>query len=137
MAEAGTKLSKEQKIAKLRDAYAAFDRGDINAVMEFVTDDAVWHGAGTTKYGQERRGKQEILQQLAMLPQDFEEFKLEVHDIMASDDHIAVLLSQRSKRKGVVYEDKQVHVHHLTDDGRSRELWIVNDTEKLKTALES
>ncbi len=137
MAEVGTKLSKEQKIAKVRDGYAAFDRGDMNAVVEFLADDAVWHGAGTTKYGEERRGKQEILQQLAWLPQDFEEFKLEVHDIMASEDHVSVLLSARITRKGVVYEDKQVHVHHLTDDGRSKELWIVSDTEQLKRALES
>ncbi len=49
MAEVGTKLTHEQKIARTKEAYDAFERGDINAVMDFLTDDCQWHSGGTTK----------------------------------------------------------------------------------------
>ena len=41
MAEAGTKLSLDQKIQTIRDGFEAFKRGDLKAVAELFTDDAV------------------------------------------------------------------------------------------------
>ncbi len=92
---------------------------------------------GRPSNGGDRKGKQEILQQLAWIPQDYEEFKIDIHEILASDLHTVTLLSLRSKRHGKVYEDKQAHVAHLTDDGRLKELWIISDTEQLKTSLDN
>jgi ketosteroid isomerase-like protein len=134
---ATVKLTTEQKIEKVKRGYEAFSKGDLNTVMEQQTDDIVWHMGGSTHYSGDHRGKQAVASFLANIPQDFEEFKLEVHDILASENHIAVLLSEHSRRNGKDYEDKVVHVHHVTDDGRSSEIWFALDTEQLRKSLES
>jgi len=132
-----TKLTPEQKIARLREGYAAYNRGDVNAVLELQTDDCIWHGRGSTRYGGDFKGKDKIIGMLSQVPQDFEEFKLDVHDILANDEHAAVLVTARIRRKGKTYEDKAVHVHHINDEGKTTELWFASDTELLKEALQS
>ena len=59
MAEAGTKLSVNQKIERVRRAFDAFGRGDLQTVGDSFTEDAVWHGRGSTKFGKDFNGKQE------------------------------------------------------------------------------
>ncbi len=130
------KLSPAEKIDRVRAAYAAFDRGDIPAVVEQFADGAVWHGRGTTRYGGDRTGRQAILEFLSQIPQDFEEFKLEIHDVLANDEHVAVLLTSRFRRHGQTYEDDAVHVSHVNDEGKTTEIWFAADTEQLMFALE-
>ncbi len=137
METARTKLTAADKIARLREGYAAFNRGDVNAVLDLQTDDCVWHGRGSTKYGGDFKGKERIIGLLSQIPQDFEEFKLDVHDILANDEHAAVLVTSRSRRKGKTYEDNAVHVHHINDEGKTTELWFASDTELLREALQS
>ncbi len=132
-----TKLTPGQKIAKVRQGYAAFDKGDIQAVLDQFTDDAVWHGRGSTRYGGDHKGKQAILTYLAQIPRDFEEFKLDIHDVLANNEHLALLVTSRSRRKGRTYEDKGVHVMHVNDEGKTTEIWFATDTEQLKYALEN
>lgn len=132
-----TKLTPEQKIAILHKGYDAFNRGDINTVMDLQAEDAVWHGRGSTRYGGDFKGKEKILGFLAQFAQDFEESKLDVHDILANDEHAVVLITSSGRRKGKSYEDKVVHVHHINDEGKTTEFWFVIDTEQLKEALES
>jgi len=40
MAQAGTKLSLDQKIQVVRDAFAAFKRGDLKALSDTWSDDS-------------------------------------------------------------------------------------------------
>jgi len=137
METARTKLTTAEKIAQLREGYAAFNRGDVNAVLDLQTNDSVWHFRGTTKYAGDFKGKERILGMLSQIPQDFEEFKLDVHDILANDEHAVVLVTSHSRRKGKSYEDNAVHVYHLNDEGKATELWFASDTELLKEALQS
>jgi ketosteroid isomerase-like protein len=137
METARTKLTVAEKIARLREGYAAFNRGDINAVLDLQAEGAVWHGRGSTRYGGDHKGKEAILQYLAQVPQDFEEFKLDVHDILANDEHAAVLVTSRSRRKGKTYTDNAVHVHHINDEGKTTEVWFASDTELTQEALKS
>jgi ketosteroid isomerase-like protein len=127
METARTKLTAAEKIARLREGYAAFNRGDINTVLDLQTDDCVWRGRGSTKYRGDFKGKAGIVRMLSQIPQDFEEFKLDVHDILSNDEHAAVLVT--SRRKGKTYEDNAVHVHHINDEGKTMDLWLVSDTE--------
>src|SRR3989442_67311 len=137
METARTKLTPEQKVAILRQGYDAFNRGDINAVLDLQAENGVWHAGGSTKYGGDFKGKDGIVRLLAQVPQDFEEFKLDVHDILANEEHAAVLITTRSRRKGKSYEDRAVHVYHLNDEGKATEAWFASDTEQTKEILQS
>ena len=137
MAEAGTKLSLDQKVQVVRDSFDAFKRGDINALGNAFSDDIVWHGRGSTKYGGDFKGKQAVLSMIAQYPQDFQDIKQDIHDILATDKHVVALVNTSSKRKGKTIDDQGVFVFHINDHGKTTEAWLIGDTELLKTALES
>jgi hypothetical protein len=71
-----------------------------------------------------------------MIAEDFEEFRLDIHDILANDEHVVVLANQTATRHGESYLGPVVHVHHMDADGRTTESWFLADTEQLKWALE-
>ncbi|HET9848772.1 MAG TPA: nuclear transport factor 2 family protein [Candidatus Dormibacteraeota bacterium] len=137
MAEAGTKLSLDQKIQVVRDSFDAFKRGDINALSNAFSDDVVWHGRGSTKYGGDFKGKQAVLGMIGQYPQDFQDIKQDVHDILGNDKHVIALVNTTSKRQGKTIDDQNVFVFHINDQGKTTEAWLIGDTELLKTALES
>lgn len=137
MAEAGTKLTTEQKIAKVRDAFDAFKRGDMQTVSDSFTDDVVWHGRGSTRFGRDFNGKQATMGDIADFAQTFQDIRLEIHDILGNDKHVVALVNSSVKRGGQAYEDHQTFVFHVNDEGKTSEAWIVSDTELLKKSLEN
>jgi ketosteroid isomerase-like protein len=137
MAEAGTKLSVNQKIERVRRAFDAFGRGDLQTVGDSFTDDAVWHGRGSTKFGKDFNGKQATLANIMEYAQTYQDIKQDVHDILGSDDHVAALVTATVTRNGKTYQDHQVFVFHVNDEGKVNEAWIASDTEQLKQSLET
>lgn len=137
MAEAGTKLSTQQKIERVRQAFDAFGRGDLQTVGDSFTEDAVWHGRGSTKFGKDFKGKQAAMANIMEYAQTFQDIKQDIHDILASDSHVAALVTATVSRNGKTYQDQQVFLFHVNDAGKVTEAWIVSDTEQLKQSLES
>jgi len=136
MADAGTKLSLDQKIQVVRDAFAAFSRGDMKALSNTWTDDFVWHARGSV-FGGDFKGKDAAIGAIARYPQELQDIKLDFHDIVASDKHVVALVNSSFKRNGKTYEDQIVYVFHINDQGKSSEAWIIADTELAKTAVGS
>ena len=135
MAEAGTKLSLEQRIQPVRNGFDAFKRGDIQAVSDQFTDDAVWHGNGTTQFGGEHRGKQAVVQNIVNYAKSYQEIKQDLHDFVANDKHVVALVNSSFKRGGKTYQDQLVYIFHVNDQGKSTEAWLIADTELAKNAV--
>ncbi len=135
MAEAGLKLSLDQKIQVVRDAFAAFERGDMKALSDAWTDDFVWHARGSV-FGGDFKGKDAAIGAIARYPQDLQDIKLDFHDIVANDKHVVALVNSSFKRSGKTYQDQIVYVFHINDQGKTSEAWIIADTEMAKTAVE-
>jgi uncharacterized protein len=136
MAEAGTKLSLDQRIQTVRSGFEAFKRADLKAVGELFTDDAVWHGRGSTKFGGDFKGRDAIMGDMAQFAQTFQDIQLDIHDILANEQHVVALVNSSVKRNGKTYEDHQTFVFHLNNEGKTTETWITSDTEMLKKSLE-
>jgi uncharacterized protein len=136
MAEATTKLSLDQRIQIVRSGFEAFKRGDLKAVGELFTDDAVWHGRGSTKFGGDFSGRDAILADMAQFAQTFNDIQLDLHDILANENHVVALVNSSVKRSGKTYDDHQTFIFHLNEQGKTTETWIVSDTEQLKKSLE-
>ena len=49
-------------------------------------------------------------------------FKAEIHDLLASDDHVVVIVKESATRNGNSAEVDEVHVWHL-DGGKATEFW--------------
>jgi ketosteroid isomerase-like protein len=136
MAEAGTKLSVDQKIDIVRKDFDAFKRGDLQTISDSFTDDIVWHGRGSTKFGGDFNGKQATMAQILDFAQTFQDINLEIHDIVANQAHVVALVNSSVSRNGKTYSDKEVFIFHVNDDGKTSEAWVASDTEQLKKALE-
>lgn len=136
MAEASTKLSLDQRIQIVRSGFEAFKRGDMKAVGELFTDDAVWHGRGSTKFGGDFKGREALLGNMAQFAQTFTDIQLDLHDILANENHVVALVNSSVRRNGKTYDDHQTFIFHLNNQGKTTETWIVSDTELLKKSLE-
>lgn len=137
MPEAGTKLSLDERIQVVKKGFDAFARGDIQALGDQFADDAVWHSAGTSKFGGDHRGKQAVIQNIVGYAQTYQDVKADVHDIVANDKHAIALVTSSYARNGKSYTAQEAFVFHVNDDAKVTEAWLITDTEQLKASLEN
>jgi uncharacterized protein len=107
----------------LRKGYAAFGEGDIDTVMGLLADDIKWHVPGRGAVAGDYSGKEEVgafFSKLVELTNG--NFRLELHDVLANDDHGVVLVHATAQREGKSIEGNDVHVWHLSD-GKATEHW--------------
>jgi ketosteroid isomerase-like protein len=135
MAETTTKVSLDQKIQNVRDAFAAFKRGDMKGLTETWTEDYTWHARGSV-FGGDFKGKEAALGAIARYPQEFQDITLDIHDILANDTHVVALVNSSFKRSGKTHRDQLVYIFHVNDQGKTSEAWLIADTELAKQVIE-
>ncbi len=75
-----------------RRGYAAFGSGDMETLTELIAEDAVWHVGGRSPLAGDYEGREAVFGLFGQLAEKSEgTLKLEVHDILANDDHSVVL----------------------------------------------
>ena len=109
----------------VRNGYAAFLGGDLAALNDLFDEDIVWHAPGRHPLAGDFRGKDEVFGAFAKL---FElsggTFSLEIHDILADDEHAVVLARATGSRPdGRTLDDNSVQVFHMRD-GKVTEQWL-------------
>lgn len=126
MADTGTTLTPEQKIAMARKALDDANRGNVNP--EGFAPDAVMRGSLVP----EVKGRDAVVAALKKAPQQFEEFRQEPHAILADKDHVVALINLKVKSRGQTVETQQVLVVHTNDQGQITEMWGMIEPEGLK-----
>jgi ketosteroid isomerase-like protein len=107
----------------LRSGYEAFGRGDINAVLAIFADDIVWHIPGRSSLAADYKGHQEVLGFFGKLVElSGGTFSIELHDILADDDHGVVLVREKAQRNGKTLEMDSAHIWHIKN-GKATEFW--------------
>lgn len=115
-------------VERARRAYRAFDEGDMATLNELMTDDTVWHIGGQTPLSGDYRGRQAVFgffQRVMELSGGT--FKLEVHDVLANDDHVVALVTERAERHGKTLTSRAAHITHVDGEGRTKEFWAFFD----------
>src|SRR5438105_155716 len=96
----------------------------METIRSLFAEDIVWHSPGRSPFAGTYRGVDEVLGQFARLMQETGgTFRLEIHDILADDDHAVVLVRARAERNGKSLDDTTVQVWHLKD-GKATEQWL-------------
>ena len=126
MADAGTKLTPQQKIEMARKALEDGNRGNVNP--EGFAPNAVMRGSLVP----EVRGRDAVVAALKKAPTMFEEFHQEAHAILADNDHVVALINLRVKARGKTVEAQPVLVVHINDQGQITEMWGMIEPEALK-----
>jgi ketosteroid isomerase-like protein len=121
-------MPEHPNVGTIRDGYALFNKGEMAAASESWSDDILWHAPGNNPLSGDYRGKQEVLGFFGkMQGMGVTSMDLEVHDILANDEHATVMVETRVHRGDAHLDSRQVHVWHLKD-GKATEFWnIVSD----------
>ena len=108
----------------VREAYAAFGRGDMDALRkQYWTDDIRWHVPGRSTLSGDYEGPEQVIQYFARI---FEAtggtLGIELHDVLANDEHAVALYTASGERAGKQLTDNLVQISHLRD-GKASEVW--------------
>ena len=114
--------------ALVRDAFAAFGRGDLEALRnQYFTADVRFHVPGRSPVSGDHEGVEQVL---AMFGKLFElsdgTLRLDIHDVVANDEHAVALVTARGERAGRRLEDRVVEVLHI-HDGKATECWLYSE----------
>ena len=109
----------------LREAFAAFTRGDIEALQtKDFAEDIRYHIAGRSLIAGDYEGVGEVLGLFGRL---FElsggTLRLELHDVVANDEHGVALFTVHAEREGKQLADNEILIAHPTPDGKAAEIW--------------
>ncbi len=109
---------------RLRRGYDAFASQDLDTLRELIAEDAVWHATASGRLSGDYNGHDDIFGFFMRL---YEEtggtVKIDVHDVLANDDHAVGIVLTSAERNGRRLDQKTVHVFNMTDDGRVSEFW--------------
>lgn len=84
----------------VREAYDAFGRGDIPAVLERVADDVQWDVAEVLVQGGSWSGRDGVGQFFQQLGEKYEELSIDIHDLVDGGDQVVGIGVGRGKRRG-------------------------------------
>lgn len=108
----------------VRRGFAAFATGDMATLSELFADDVVWHAGGRSPIAGDYKGKQEVFGLFAQLAgRTGGTFHLEVHDVLANDEHVVALVKTAGNREGKTLSDNGVQIFHVRG-GKVVESWF-------------
>ena len=103
--------------------YAAFTAGDMEALAELFAEDVVWHTPGRNPLSGDYEGRDATF---ASFAREFElsggTYAVELHDVLADDDHTVALLRCTAQRDGKTLDMNYVLVFHIAG-GKITEAW--------------
>jgi uncharacterized protein len=107
----------------IREAYAAFGRGDVDGYLRPCSEDFTFHVPGRGAIAGTYRGR-EGLYELARKAMDATNgsFHEEVEDVLANDRHAVVLARHRFTRDGQAKDYRTAHVYEIRD-GQLAQCW--------------
>ena len=107
----------EQDVRTMRNAYDAFNRGDIPAVLDAFDPQIDWHepGGGRSPSGTFKGSSSVANDVFATVPQNFDEFQVEPEEYFdAGNEHVVVTGHFRGKSKsGQAFRLPYAHVWEM------------------------
>jgi SAM-dependent methyltransferase len=120
-----TKMAEHPNVGRVRDAYAAFAAGDLDAALKDLADNAVFHFHGDGPISGDHRGRADIEKALiATFELTGGTQTLDISGIYADDEHAVVALHETATRTdGATLDVDEAHVIKIDRDGKITDLW--------------
>lgn len=116
-------MAEHPNVARMRDGYAAFAKGDFAVLNDLFADDVLWHVGGHNQLTKDYRGRDEVYGFFGKLMELTDgTFHLDVHALLADDEHAVALVASTASRGGKSVTVNEAHVYHMRD-GRVTEFW--------------
>ena len=113
-------MSEHPNVARLRDGYTAFSKGDLAALDELFAEDIRWYEGGSNQLSGAYEGRAAVYELFGRLSELTEgSFRLDLRTVFA-DDTDGVAVAEASAHRGTKSFEHvlDVHVHRFGTDGR-------------------
>jgi uncharacterized protein len=101
----------------IRRGYEAFNKGDAATLRELFDPEIVWHFPGQSVLAGDHRGTDAVLGFFGRTQElTAGTFRVELHEVVADDQHTVGLHLATGEREGRTLEDHEVVVFHVRDD---------------------
>ena len=112
-----------------RKGQEAFSRRDMDSLRTFWADDIVYHVPGANPIAGDHKGLDGVLALFAKLV-EMNVRIVEVHDVLASDDHVVALVRGTAIRQGKELSLNQANIYHVRD-GKIKEAWLLPTDQRV------
>ncbi|HEV2707592.1 MAG TPA: nuclear transport factor 2 family protein [Pyrinomonadaceae bacterium] len=114
-------MAEQENVERVQAAYAAFQRGDIEGLLGFMTDDIDWDVPGSREaipYAGRQRGHAGVTQFFSTLAQTEDISHFEPREFIAQGDKVVVLgnYKGRVKASNRTYDIDWLHIFTLRGD---------------------
>ena len=110
-------------VARIREGYGAFAKGDFAVLNDLFADDLLWHAGGRSQLSGDYRGRDAVYGFFGKLMEVTDgSFHFDLHTVFADDEHGVALAIATASRGGRSIIVNQAHVFHLRD-GKVVEFW--------------
>jgi hypothetical protein len=120
-------MAEHPSAALVRRMYDALFAGDPDGALGMMRPDVVWHVPGRHPASGDHAGRDAV--RAAMRHFDGS-VQLELHDVVANDDHAVALLHATGQRKGRRYDAREIDIFHVRD-GAIAEFWSFAEDQRM------
>jgi ketosteroid isomerase-like protein len=118
-------MAEHANVGRVRDAYAAFGKADLDNALKDLADDCVFHFGGHGPNSGDHTGREAIKNALiANFALTGGSQALDIKGVFADDKHATVVLHETASRPdGATLAIDEVHVLTIDPDGKITNLW--------------
>jgi ketosteroid isomerase-like protein len=118
-------MAEHRNAELVRRAYEAFQRGDLDALRNYVTPDIKYHVPGRNQTAGDFQGVNAVLDSFRRVAElSGGSYRVELHEVLANGQHVVALARQFASHGGKSLDDIYSHVFHFQDDKIS-ESWVL------------
>ena len=118
-------MSEHANVAAVRNVLDAFLTGDLDRILGAYTEDAVYRVAGDNIVSGDFKGHDQIRDFFIHLATVTDEWKVEVDDVLADDNHAALVINFTTRRGERTLEATAAMAFKVAPDGRFTESWFL------------
>lgn len=116
-------MAEHPNVARIRDGYAAFGKGDFTVLNDLFAEDLLWHDPGRNQLAGDYRGREAVYGLFGRLMELTEgTFSLDIQSVFADDEHGVALVVSSASRGGRSVSSTDAHIFRLRD-GQVAEFW--------------
>ena len=116
-------MAEHPNVARIRDGYTAFAKGDFAVLTDLFAEDLLWHDSGRNQLSGDYRGREAVFGLFGKLMEVTEgSFRIDLRALFADDERGVALVILAASRGGRSVEVREAHVFHMRD-GKVVEFW--------------
>ena len=116
-------MQEHPNAANYRRVSKAMEDGDFLSMADGIDDNIEWWEIGSD---QPVRGKAALMEHTQQLMSEDQSIKVDLHDVIANDEHMVALVTATVERNGKTLEYKTAEIYHVKD-GKITHRWAFSD----------